>query len=509
MIKMSSERNKKIIKNTLFLYLRMIVVTGVNLFAVRIVLKVLGIDNYGIYTVIGGFVLLFQFLNAGMVATSQRFISYELGRGDLERLKKVFSTSLFVHILLAFVILVFAETFGLWFVNNKLNLPIGRIYAANWVYQCSVIALLITTISVPYNACIVAHEHMKIYGWFGILEAILKLAIVGLLIVLPFDKLILYSTLVMLVYILMRFIYASYCKKNFEECHLSIEKNKELIIQMFSFAGWSFVGNFGYIIRKQGLDIVLNLYFNVALNAAKGIAGQISGVIMGLVNNFQMAMNPQITKRFAEGNTSSMMNLVISGTKFSFLLLLAISIPLYISCSYILNLWLENPPEFTEQYIRLVLIMLLIDSLSGPLLTAMQATGDIKIFNLIGTLIMITCIPVACIWLTYNKNPFIIMYVAILFSVVNLTIRLILLHRKIYFSFSKYLSDVILRIFGTTIIVFIISNLIYSLLPINFIIWIIFIILTELFFLLTSYIIGLSKKERILCISILKDKLHK
>ena len=273
---------------------------------------------------------MFAFLNNAMVASSQRFISFELGTGNFNRLKKVFSISVTVHILLAIGVLILAETIGLWFLNEKLNIPINRTYAANWVYQCSVIAFIINVISVPYNACIVAHEHMKQYGYFGILEVILKLVIVFLLLLIPFDKLIAYAILVACVSLVMRLVYGFYCSRNFTECRYKFMNDHHLIRDMFSFAGWSFIGNLGFSVRDQGHNIIVNLFFNVAVNAAKGIATQVGTVISGFVQNFQMALSPQITKRFAAGETGSMMTLVIAGCKYSALLMMFIVIPAFI-----------------------------------------------------------------------------------------------------------------------------------------------------------------------------------
>lgn len=238
--------NRKIVKNTLFLYVRMFLTIIVNLYAVRVIWQVLGIDNYGIYNIVGGIVTMFSFLNNAMVASSQRFISFELGRNNAHNLHKVFCISVTVHFLLAIAIILLAETAGLWFVNDKLNIPTTRMYAANWVYQCSIFAFAINVISVPYNACIVAHEHMKAYGYFSILEVILKLLIVFLLLLIPFDKLITYSLLVLGVTIMMRIIYGMYCRKHFPECRYHYVSDHHLMRDMFSFAGWSFIGNLGF-----------------------------------------------------------------------------------------------------------------------------------------------------------------------------------------------------------------------------------------------------------------------
>lgn len=430
-----SESNKRIAKNTLFLYVRMGLSILVNLYTVRVIWQVLGIDDYGIYTLVGGIVLMFQFLNGAMTATSQRYISFELGRGrDSERLHRVFSVSVSVHYVLAFIILVLAETAGLWFVNSQLNIPPHRMAAANWVYQCSVLAFLVSVVSVPYNACIVAHERMKAYGYMGILEVVLKLVIVFLLLFIPYDKLIVYALLVLAVQCLVRVLYQVYCRRNFAECRYRYRRDRRLMRDMFSFAGWSFLGNMGFSVRDQGLNILLNIFFNVAMNAAKGVATNISNVVMGFTANFQMALNPQITKRYASGDTPSMLELVFRGCKYSFLLLMVIVVPLWVACREVLCLWLDDVNTWMVGFLRLVFITALIDSMASPIVTALQATGRIKRFQIIISVIMVANIPLAWVWLKCHADPYAVVYVTIITSAVGLAGRLALLRELVPFD---------------------------------------------------------------------------
>lgn len=434
--------NKQIAKNTLFLYMRMLVSIVVNLYTVRVLWKVLGVDNYGIYNVVGGIVMMFAFLNSAMVASSQRFISYELGGGNRERLHKTFSISLTIHFLLAICILVLAETIGLWFLNEKMNIPEGRMPAANWVYQCSVATFLLTVISVPYNACIVAHEHMKVYGYFGILEVILKLVIVLIVALLPFDNLIVYAILVMCVAITMRLIYGIYCTRHFEECHFHKFKDKYLMKDMFSFAGWSFLGNMGFAVRDQGINIILNLFFGVAVNAAKGIASQVGGVINGFANSFTMAVNPQITKRFAAGETESMINLMMTGCKYSLLLMGMLVVPVVFCAETLLKLWIGDVAPYTVGFLQLTLILALIDCVVSPITTSIQATGKIKTFQVAISIIMIANLPLAWVALKIELNPYLVMFISLGTSVIALIIRLILLRKLIGFSMRNFIIRV-------------------------------------------------------------------
>lgn len=464
---MSSEDNKRIAKNTLFLYMRMFLTIVVNLYTVRVIWQVLGVDDYGIYNVVGGIVMMFSFLNNAMVASSQRFISFELGRKDEHRLNKVFCISLTVHFMLAVVVLVLAESIGLWFLNNKLNIPAERMYAANWVYQCSIIAFLVTIVSVPYNACIVAHEHMKIYGYLGVLEVLLKLVIVFLLIFIGGDKLIVYSILVLAVAVLMRMLYQIYCHRHFNECHFHRISDGHLMRDMFSFAGWSFMGNLGFSVRDQGINIILNLFFNVAVNAAKGVAGQIGGTINGFAANFQMALNPQITKRYASGDTEGMMNLVFQGCKYSVLLMTFIIVPLIVAAEQILTLWLGEVTPYTAGFLQLTLCLVLVESIVNPITTALQATGHIRNFQIIISIIMLMSLPLAWFWLKLDADPYIVMIVCIIMSVIGVIARLMLLHELVSYSYRKYFTEVILKIIPVVAISAPLSWWIYTLFPQN------------------------------------------
>lgn len=464
---MSSEDNKRIAKNTLFLYMRMFLTIVVNLYTVRFIWQVLGVDDYGIYNVVGGIVMMFSFLNNAMVASSQRFISFELGRKDEHRLNKVFCISLTVHFMLAVVVLVLAESIGLWFLNNKLNIPAERMYAANWVYQCSIIAFLVTIVSVPYNACIVAHEHMKIYGYFGVLEVLLKLVIVFLLIFIGGDKLIVYSILVLAVAVLMRVLYQIYCHRHFNECRVHRVSDGHLMRDMFSFAGWSFIGNLGFSVRDQGINIILNLFFNVAINASKGIAGQIGATINGFAANFQMALNPQITKRYASGDTEGMMNLVFQGCKYSVLLMTFIIVPLIVAAEQILTLWLGEVTPYTAGFLQLTLCLVLVESIVNPITTALQATGHIRNFQIIISIIMLMSLPLAWFWLKLDADPYIVMIVCIIMSVIGVIARLMLLHELVSYSYRKYFTEVILKIIPVVAISAPLSWWIYTLFPQN------------------------------------------
>lgn len=475
----------------------MLVSIVVNLYTVRLLWLALGIDNYGIYNVVGGIVMLFSFINSSMVGSSQRYMAYAIGREDEELLKKTFSIATKVHAILAVIIVILAETIGLWFLNYKMQIPTGRLYAANWVYQCSIFAFILNVISVPYNASIVAHEHMKIYGYFGIIEVILKLIIVLIILVIPFDRLISYSILVALVSLIMRIAYGLYCQHNFKECIYQNYKDKGLLSNMLGFAKWTFIGVMGITIRNQGLNLVINLFFNVAVNAAKGISNQIVNVISGFSSNFTMALNPQIIKRYSNGEIHSMMNLVSKGCKYSLILMSFIVIPLIIVAEPALKIWLDGVAPYTVGFLQLGLIIALIESVVSPITTAIQATGDIRKFQIIISIIMILNLPISCLLLYAYHSPYVVMYVMLATGVVAILIRLYLLHALIEFSYRGFLSTVYLRTIPSIGLSFLICWIISPVYSDNIIGIILFCLTSLIVVSLINYYVGLNRTEQI------------
>ena len=503
----NSSSNIRIIKNTLFLYFRTLFAITVGLYTSRVILQVLGVEDFGIYNVVGGIVMMFSFLNSGMVASSQRFISYELGKNNISHLRKVFSMSVSIHLILALLIFLLAETVGLWFLNFHMNIVPERMVAANWVYQCSVLAFMLTVISVPYNACIVAHEHMKAFAYIEILNTTLKLFIVLFLPLFPFDKLISYSVLLFIVALIIRLIYGFYCNKNFQECHYCLSKDRGLFLDMFSFAGWSFIGNLSFSVKDQGVNILINLFSGVVMNAARGIAYQVSSVVSGFMINLQMAMNPQITKYYAIGEINTMLRLVFCGSKYSFFLLMIIAVPLYIRAPYVLELWLKNVPDYTTIFLRLVLIMLLIDSMANPLVTAMQATGRIRNFQLIISLVMFANLPISYVLLKIGFEAYVVMYVAIVTSFIGLLVRLFLLRALILFSVWDYIKQVFLRNAIVCIVAGTISLLFSFYIVDDFGGLLLTCIISVLSSFITIYSLGLRTKERIYFKNYIKEKM--
>jgi len=347
----------------------------VSLFTVRIVLDVLGIIDYGIFNVVGGIVMMLGFLGGTMAGASQRFLAFEIGRNDKVRLKKTFSVTLTIYVFIAFLVIIIAETFGLWFVNHKMVIPPDRIEAARWVYHFAVFSFVMTIITIPYQSVIIAREKMNIYALIGILEVAAKLLIVYLLVLISFDKLKLYSMLVFITTTIITLIYRTYCKKNFEEATFKLSKDWSIFREISTYAGWNMIGSIANIFRTNGVNILLNLFYGPIVNAAQGIAFQITAAINNLILNFYMAVKPQITKTYASGNNIYFIKLVFQSSKFSFFLLLLLTMPLIIETHFILDLWLMEIPPYVILFTRLMIIGLLIETINNQLISALQASG--------------------------------------------------------------------------------------------------------------------------------------
>lgn len=506
----TSVNNKRLAKNTLLLYFRMLITILVGLYTSRVVLNTLGISDYGVYNVVGGAVAMLAFLNGALTAASQRFISYELGKGDIRKLKIVFCTSVTIHIVLALIILLVAETVGLWFVNTHLNIEPGRMAAANWVYQCSIVTMMLTVLSVPYNACIVAHEHMKAFAYVSILEVTLKLAIVYVLLVIKFDKLIVYALLVMCVSLVVRGVYGIYCKRHFEECTYRVVFDKSLFKEMFAFAGWSIVGNLGFSFKDQLSNIILNLFFGTVVNAARGVALQVNGIISSFSYNFLMALNPQITKHYAAGDVAESVKLVLAGCRYSFFLLLLIATPVMVNIDYILELWLGIVPQYTAEFLRLALVVALVNAMAMPLVTALQATGKIKVFQLAICVIMLCELPLVCIVLYFGGKPYTAMYPTLLVTLVGLFARFVILQKQVpAYRLGHFALYVVLRNVAIASVCIAASAYIHGLLGNGWWAFVVTTILSCGIVAIGVYAFGIEKTERRMINSGIRSRLGK
>jgi O-antigen/teichoic acid export membrane protein len=435
---------------------------GVGLYTSRVVLNTLGIEDFGVYNIVGGIVVLFGFFNSAMSSATQRFLSFDIGKNDIIQLNKTFNSTLNIHFLIAIIVFVLAETVGLWFVNYKLNLPVERMNAVNWVYQFSVLTFLFGIIQVPYNALIIARERMNVYAYISIFEVVFKLLIVYLLVVLDYDKLKLYAILLFAIAFSVRLIEKEYCKRHFQESKYSFYYDREYTKVLLSFSGWSLFGNIAAIARAQGNNILLNIFFGTILNASYGIAMQVQGVVATFVSNFQMAVNPQIIKQYAAGNTEQSLKLIYQSSKLSFFIMFIIASPIIFNVDYVLELWLKNTPSYTSAFVVLSLINILIDTISGPLMVAAQAQGNIKWYQIvIGTLIFL-CLPISYLLLKLYNDPKVIFMIIIVVNLITLFLRTQFLKRMIDFKVLHFFKNVLLKI-----ILFVLSFLILFYLLIN------------------------------------------
>ena len=489
--------NKTIAKNTLLLYGRMLITILVGLYTSRVVLQSLGFNDYGIYNLVGGIVSMLAFLNVGMAGASQRYISYALGKGDLDSLKNVFCTSVLTHNTIAILAILLFESIGLWFVNFKLVIDPDRLFAANWVFQCSILTFALSVISVPYTACVVAHERMGQFAYISVLETLLKLSVALGIMYSSWDKLILYATLLMLIQVLVRIIYVVYCKHSFTECKYKFKFDKTLYKEMFAFAGWGCVGNMGFSLKDQCSNIILNLFFGTLVNAARGVAVQVNSIINGFAMNFTMAMNPQITKQYAAGNIERCQSLTYAGSKYAFYLLSMICIPFLINEHYVLRLWLGDVPPYTDIFVYITLIASCVYAFTHTISTAIIATGHVKWFQSILAIILLLDVPFAFVILLLGGEPYMALLPCIFTNFLSLVFRIYLIKHYIpSYSISKYLVNVVVRFLIVVVLAYSVSYYIGTFFEENFINVVLTSGISVMVLMLFIYIFGLERNER-------------
>lgn len=409
----TNSANKRIAKNAVLLYVRMFLSLIVSLYTSRVVLQTLGVDDYGVYGVVGGVVGMFSFLNTAMAGATSRFLTFEMGKDNPVRLRETFSSTLIIHLIIALIIFVLAETVGLWVVNYKLVLPEGRLLAANIVYQCSIVGMLITIAQVPFSAVMIAHERMGIYAYVELLHVFLKLAIVFVLMIGMFDKLILYAILMLSVSLLIAWIYVGYCLKHFPESHFRWVLKKELCRPMLSFSGWTMLSECGYSFRVYGSNIVLNTFFGTVVNAAGGIAATVQGTLLGFVANVVTAVRPQIILNYSQGNMERMNTLLTSSIRLNLFLASLITIPMCVDAPFVLQLWLGEVPPFCVEFCRLLLFAIYITTVSQIVTIGIHASGNIKTTSLIRSILYILTPFVIYAFLRWHDTDPVVGYVII------------------------------------------------------------------------------------------------
>lgn len=506
----SANNNKRIAKNTLLLYVRMLFLMVVSLFTSRVILNTLGVEDFGIYNVVGGIVAMFTIISGSLTSAISRFLTFELGKGDKEKLKTIFSTSVNIQLGLSAIIILIGEVVGIWFLNNHMNIPAERMMAANYILQCSLGIFVLNLLSVPYNASIIAHEKMGAFAYISILDIILKLAVAYAIMLSPFDRLISYGVLLLSESIFIRLIYGLYSKRNFEECTYHLIYDKAVLRKMVSFAGWNFLGVTAGTLNTQGVNILMNVYFGVAVNAARGIAVQASAAISQFVQSFTTAVNPQITKSYAAGDMTYMHTLVCQSSKFSAYLFLLMAIPLSVETPEIFEIWLKNPPEYAVLFFRLSLLGTLMDSvLTNSLMTAIFATGDIKKYQVYVTICGGTVFPLT--WLAYlmGASPDSTYIIYFIIYCVVLYVRLHVIQQKVHLQIKEYARRVLVKFIPVAVLSYLVPISIAYLMPASFGRILITTIVSVVITCAIIYSIGLTIGERNMVMSKVKKITNK
>lgn len=451
----TSANNKRIARNTIFLYTRMLLSLGVSLYTSRVVLNVLGVNDYGVYSLVAGIVSMFTFLNAAMSGATSRFITYEMGKGNAMNLRATFSSAFIIHCIIALTIVLLSETFGLWFLNHKLVIPEGRMFAANVVFQCSIISIFFTITQVPYSADIIAHEKMDIYAYVELLHVGLKLAIVFILMALSSDKLILYAIMTVGVTVLINLIYRVYCLAHYKESHLQWVWDKQLLKPMLSFSGWNMLAELGYSFRVQGSNMVLNMFFGAVVNAAGGIASTVQGILLGLIANIVMAVRPQIIKSYGAENFQRMNRLMTSSVRLNLLLVAILTVPMYVSAPYVLHLWLGEVPQYCVPFCRMLLFAIFITSVSQIVTIGIHAVGDLKASSIVRNIIYLsTPFVIYLVLKFYPSNPIIGYVIIVINQMMACLADIYILHvklphiqtRGIFFDYLKSIAIAVLMV---------------------------------------------------------------
>lgn len=504
-----TENNKRLAKNTLLLYGRMLLTVGISFYSTRLILANLGIDNYGIYNVIGGFVSMFYMVTSTMTQAVSRFLTFELGTGNEKKLQQTFSTSINILLLLSLVVVLLAETVGLWFVNYKLNISPNRMNAANWIYQFSVLSFVCEMISVPYSASVISHEKMGAFALVTILKVLLTLGIALLLSVSPIDKLVFYGILVLLVSISIQLMYWIYCRKHFHECKYSLHIDKNIFKSMFGFAGWNFLTTCASMLSSQGVSILLNMHFGTAINAARGVASQVNGTVGAFSKNFTTALNPQITKSYAAKDLEYTKELVCKGAKFSYLLLFFVALPCILEIHFLLSQWLKEVPPYAGVFVQLSLIYSLVEVLLGSSETLNRASGKIRNFQILVSITQLLILVFSYLTISITKNPIWTVAITNIFYLFIFIPRVIINKPFINITFTYYFKKVL-----SGILIMSILSIIISLIPVYYLQegWsrlIIVGIVSTISIIVFSYLFVLTKGEKLKILNFVQYKLDR
>lgn len=505
----NATNNKRIAQNTILLYFRMLFMMVVSLYTSRVILSILGVEDFGIYNVVGGIVGLFSFLNGSMSTATQRYLTFEIGMDNIQNLRKVFSLCITIHFIIALIIFILAETIGLWLLTTQMNIPPERVDAAMWVYQLSIFTCIILIMSVPYNADIIAHEKMGTFAYISIFEVTTKLLIVYLLNYINYDKLKVYAILMFCIQCIIRVIYGIYCKRHFIETQYKFIWDSKLIKEMFGFAGWNMFGIIASIGITQGINILLNMFFSPIVNAARGIAVQVQNAITGFSANFQLALSPQITKSYAQHEIKQMHKLIFASSKYSFLLLYFLSLPLLIETCQVLQWWLKEVPDHTINFVRIMLCISMVNVMADSFIVASQATGKIRTYQILVGGALLFIVPTAYIALKLGYPPESVFFTHLLYAILAQIIRVYLVRKLVHFSIFNYIKNVVIRIIAVALLSLILPLFCYFSMNISFIRFLIVGITAVLSVIISTYFIGLEKTERNFIKTQIQNKLYR
>lgn len=500
--------NKRIAKNTLFLYIRMLFLTLIGLITSRVILRALGIEDYGVYNAVGGFVAMFSFLTASLSNAISRYLTVAIGKSDNALLKDVFPTSINIQLLMSILVAFVIDVVGTWFLNSHMNIPPSRMGIANTIFHISIISFAISLIIVPFNAAVIAHEHMSFFAYIGIFDGVLKLLTAFLLYITPIDRLLTYSLSLCLIPIINLTIYCFYCRKHFEECHYRFVFKRNLFKEMFSFAGWSFLGSSSSVLNNYGVNVIINVFFGVTVNAARGVANQVDGILRQFVTSFTTAINPQIMKSYASGDFVYMNKLIRSGAKYSIYLLLLFAIPFWFETETILHIWLGSFPSYAPIFIRLTLLGILIDMSGNSLANAVWATGDVKKYYLIIGPLGLLAIPLSyCLFkLGYSPSAAYVSYI-ISYGIIQV-VRLYIAKDCIVFNPKTYVKEVYLNTLMVSILPLLCTEMVHLYIPREYMRLLVVLVVSIVTLLLSIWLIGLSPQEKVMVKKMISQRIR-
>lgn len=486
----------------------MLVVMAVTLYTSRVILQVLGVDDFGIYNVVGGLATSFVFFSTSLSNATQRFLNFELGKSNLEGVNRIFNLSLLVYLAICVVVILIVESFGIWFLNTQLVIPSSRLYAANWVLQCFALSLCVNLLGTVFDSVLIARENMKIYAYSGLLDAFLKLAIVYLLLISDVDRLVLYGVLLLLVTVINKTIPVVYCLRRYSECKIRFLWDKSLFISMFKFIGWNGMGTAVWAVNEQGVNILLNIFFGPAVNAARAIAQQVNNAINNFTTNFFVAVRPQIVKSYASSDLDYLVKLIFYSSKYGFYLMWLLSVPIMFWVSFVLHVWLDNVPVYADEFLVWILIYSLVNVLTNPFWSTIQAVGKLKKYILVGSLVYLSAFPISYVVLKLGYNPVVPLQILSVVRLIYLAVTVSIIKEHVCFSYVSYLMQVIRPILMVVFISTVALSFVNRFMPVTFLSFILF---TLISFIISSLVIvgvGVTREERQIVFKYIVSKVH-